>query len=532
MLKRLVRILIILLLLLLGIPDSTEGGNKFSSQSLPHSVLKDSSLSAVAGSQYTRGKIHQLLWGKHYRKVWAEPVIVPLLNLQTEYGGLKPLKKGGSFQTKNLRVINPAGTEYVIRSVDKDPTKALPQTLQKTFIANLMRDQTSVIHPYGAFIVPVLARAAGVYHTNPKLFIVPDDPALGEFQEEFAGMLVLVEERPEGNQQTVASFGNSKEVISSLEAFNKMLKSGCTLADRRLFLRARLFDMWLGDWSRREDQWRWATFTNGSQTTLQPIPRDRDHAFFKFNDGMLTWIASKIKTNYQTFGHTFKNVKGLNKSAGPLDRYMLAGLSLQDFKQIADSLKLVLTDEVIKKATHVWPENIYKLTGKEFEAKLISRREQLPAIAEEYYRILARKVTIPGTDKEEHFIIERLDATQTRVKVISKDELNCEGLLLFDRIFRTDETKIVSLFGLDGKDTFTLTGKVTKGVKIQIYDGQGEDKIKDSSEVKGMARKTKIMNAEDGNEVEAGAKTKVKEHNNPLAEEFNGGGWLQRYRLH
>jgi hypothetical protein len=304
------------------------------------------------------------------------------------------------------------------------------------------------------------------------------------------------------------------------------------MADRRQFLRARLFDMWLGDWSRREDQWRWAVFLRGDRTLFQAIPRDRDHAFFKFNDGLLTWLGSKIKTNYQTFGYRVKNVKGLNKSAAPLDNFLLAGLSREDFKQVADSLQQALTDAVIHQATRVWPENIYKLTGREFEAKLKTRREQLPQLAVAYYQQLAKHVALPGTDNADHFIIQRLDDTHTRVQVFAPAEADCPGARLFDRTFNQGETNRISLYGLDGPDTFTLSGVVDQGIEIRLYDGQGEDKILDTSRVSSLTRKTRILDAEDGNQIQAGPRTKVKKHNHPLAKEFNGGGWLLRHRLH
>ncbi len=37
----------------------------------------------------------------------------------------------------------------------------------------------SAEHPYGALVVPVLADAAQVVHSEPKYYFVPDDPALG-----------------------------------------------------------------------------------------------------------------------------------------------------------------------------------------------------------------------------------------------------------------------------------------------------------------------------------------------------------------
>jgi hypothetical protein len=312
--------------------------------------------------------------------------------------------------------------------------------------------------------------------------------------------------------------------------FDKLVSNPCRQVDRRHYLRARLFDMWLGDWSRREDQWRWASFREGDRTVYQGIPRDRDHAFFKFNDGLLTWVASHIRSNFQSFGKKFGNVAGLNKSAFPMDTYFLAGLSRQDFREIADSLQNSLTDEVIRKATHVWPDEVYALTGKEFEEKLMSRRQQLPRIADQYYNLLAERVILPGTAKKERFVIERLDAGQTRITLYSDSDSNCYNLPLAQRTFHRSETKSISLFGLDGSDTFELTGEAANGIKLRIYDGDGEDKIRDKSLVRRWIKRTRIYDSGDGNDIVPGERTRVL-HYKPLAEEFTAEGWLLRHRL-
>ena len=160
------------------------------------------SVRVVPGMHYQRGALHQLLWGAHYRRVWAVPVKVPVLRLRTAIpGGLMPVRRGGGFQTKNLWLVAPDGQQFVLRSVDKDATRALPEGLQNGVVGRLMKDQTSVIHPYGAYLVPALARAAGVYHANPRLVYLADDPGLGEFRAGFANALYLLEERPDGDQR-------------------------------------------------------------------------------------------------------------------------------------------------------------------------------------------------------------------------------------------------------------------------------------------------------------------------------------------
>jgi hypothetical protein len=487
--------------------------------SLPDTVV-------VAGKQYDRSFFHRLFWGTHYREVWTEPVQVPYLNLQSEAGGLKPVEKGGSYQTTNLRMVNPQGKQYILRSVDKNPSQKLKTSQQNSFIGKVVRDQTSVVHPYGAMIVPPLASAANIYHASPKYFIVPDDPALGEFRAEFANMLVMLEERPEGNWEDYKPFGNSKEVVSSKKMFTKLTENNKFQVDARAYLRARLFDMWIGDWSRREDQWRWAGFETGKCTIYRPIPRDRDHAFFKFNDGIITWVASLCAPNLRTFGPEIKNLKGLNKAAEPMDRSLLVFLKKEDFKQIADSLKMQLTDPVIENALKCWPENIYKISGKEFDTNLKKRRNQLPEVAEKFYKLLAKNVEIPGSDKKEIFRLTGMK-NSLLVEMLTPGKKGNPDSLIASRIFYPSETKELKVYGLGNEDVFEIKGEGNPIRNVIIYDGADEDEVKVDA---GKKRQIKIMDSCDGNKIPETRKIIVQKYQ-PKASEFNGEGWLLRHRL-
>ena len=90
-------------------------------------------------------------------------------------------------------------------------------------------------------------------------------------------------------------------------------------------------------------------------------------------------------------------------TAAPLDRSLLTFLSKEAFRQIGDSLKMQLTDQVIENAVREWPENIYKISGAEMEKNLKKRRDQLPSVAEKYYLILAKNIDLQGSDKKEKF---------------------------------------------------------------------------------------------------------------------------------
>src|SRR6266487_207276 len=148
-----------------------------------------------AGKQYSVSGWETLWWGKHYRREWATPVQFPVLKISAIDGGLEPVKVGGGHQTKTLRLISANGKEYVLRTIDKSLDVLVPDGLKGTFINDLVNDQISTAHPYGTIAIAEMAGSISLLHTNPKIYYVPDDPALGEFRTVFANKLCLLEER-------------------------------------------------------------------------------------------------------------------------------------------------------------------------------------------------------------------------------------------------------------------------------------------------------------------------------------------------
>ncbi len=158
------------------------------------------------GEKYAAGWLHRAMLGSGYRDLWTTPIEVPTLNLETFAGGLRPLKRGGFGQTTSLHLESADGRRFVFRSVDKDPSRGLPSLLRGTFVDDIVQDQISAQHPDAALVVDPLLAAAGVLHAEPHLLVMPDTPALGEFREEFAGMLAILEERPDEAEDNEPGF--------------------------------------------------------------------------------------------------------------------------------------------------------------------------------------------------------------------------------------------------------------------------------------------------------------------------------------
>jgi hypothetical protein len=84
-------------------------------------AVRAESMTVVASTHYQAGALRRWVVGSAYRDLWAMPIRVPVLDLDTYAGGLRPTKEGGGLQTKSLRLEAAGGLQYVFRLSDKGP---------------------------------------------------------------------------------------------------------------------------------------------------------------------------------------------------------------------------------------------------------------------------------------------------------------------------------------------------------------------------------------------------------------------------
>jgi hypothetical protein len=370
----------------------------------------DREVTVKASAQYHASPVKETFLGENYRKEWESPVKVPVFDIGKLKGGLKILQKGGGQQTLSLRLEDSTGHEFVIRSVEKFPEQAVPEMLRKTFAQDLVQDQISAAHPYAALVIPGMAEAVGVYHTNPQLYYVPDDPRLGEYRKDFANTLVLFEERPAGDWSESSFFGNSKKIVNTTKVLEKLYEDNDNRVDQEFVLKSRLFDLVIGDWDRHDDQWRWATIKDKKADIFRPIPRDRDQTFF-VNEGLLSrlWSRKWALPKFEGFDDDIRWPSGLSFNARYFDRTFLNEVSKDRWIAAARKLKADLTDDAIERSVRQWPKEIFDAHGEEVIRKIKSRRDKIETYALSHYEFLAREVEVIGSNKAE-LVCDRTNA--------------------------------------------------------------------------------------------------------------------------
>jgi len=432
-------------------------------------------VTVAAGTHYSAGGIRRWLFGSEYRALWITPVRVPVLDLRTTAGGLTPTTAGGGQQTLSLRFRGANGQFYGFRSVDKDPD-VLPPILEGSIVEQVVQDQISSSHPASPAITTALMEAAGIYHTNPALVVLPDDPGLGEFRQRFRGAQGFFEERAIAEQ--VRPFAGAAEIVDSDELFPRLRASAADRVDARALLYARLFDVLVGDWDRHDGQWGWARFGNGAVRQWVPIPEDRDQAFSRY-DGLLLSVARLSAPVLVNFGERYPGPIGLGWAARDVDRWLLAGLERAAWDSTVAALRARLPNGALEAAAAAMAPEYHPLDSARMFHTLQRRRDHLPEAADAFYRMLAHQPELHGTDEPDRVVIERLADGSVRVAMSAAAGPN-EGEPYLSRRFDPTETAEIRVYLHGGDDRVVVRGGASP-VELRVSSGAGSDGVVDSS---------------------------------------------------
>jgi hypothetical protein len=481
------------------------------------------SVTVVAGEEYRAGSLRRTLWGANYRDLWTRPVRAPVLDPDTFAGGLTPLRAGGDFASNTLHMRGADGRRYVFRSINKDVSKGLGPEFEGTFVEWVVQDQVSASHPAAPSLSHPLMEAVGVLHARPRMVVMADRASLAACRQRFAGVLGYIEERADendpGEDEAVEeeadpadttgqpeqpadpltescgarapravdgpSFAGA-DVVKGTEGFMDDLEDSPTnRLDSRAYLAARLTDIFMGDWDRHEDQWRWAGYDRGDLRIWRPIPRDRDNAFVRHGGWILSGVR-RIFIRMVRFDEEYPSLTGLTVQAEPLDRRLLSDLPRSAWDSVTADVQRRLTDTAIEDAVSQLPPE-YQEGGwrRELIHVLRARRDGLATISAEWYRRMALNVDVYATDADEVALIDRNPDGSVDITITGADDPG-QRFVTFRRRFEQRETDDVRLYMQGGDDRVQVRGP-GHGVSVRVIGGGGDDVMEDATTSTGIA---------------------------------------------
>ena len=463
----------------------------------------------VPGERFRAGGFARWLYGSDYRDLWTLPIEVAVLDLDSVGGGLTPLRTGGFGQSISLHFTGEDGRRYTVRSLDKDPTKRIWDALKGTIAEDFLQDMISALLPTGALVVDPLMEATGILHSKHTLVVIPDDPRLKGYREEFAGLIGTLQEHPSEGADNTPGFAGSRQISGTERVWEHLEETPRNRVDARAFLKARLMDFLINDKDRHHGQWRWARFPNDEGHTWIPIPEDRDQAFIDL-DGFAMAVARRGVPRYIVeFDDKYPNLLGLTTTGSELDREFLAELDKAAWDSVVTTFCTELSDPVIEDAVRKLPQPYYEIVGETLAETLKSRRDALPKFASRYYAWITRQVEIQATDQNEYVQCEHMRNGDVVVGIGLIEGADGEREApYFQRTFHPKETREVRIYLRGGADHVEISG--AKGrIALRIDGGGGDDTFTNASEA--GSSKTQFYDSRGKNQFVKGTGAKIDE---------------------
>ncbi|WP_159022934.1 metallophosphoesterase [Formosa sp. L2A11] len=451
------------------------------------STFQDSiSASVLTKAETDKSSFYKFLWGDRFRNYYSTPVLAKTLNLDTLYGGLIPIRKGGGTQSKSLRLQDRNGTQYVMRALKKSATQYIQAALFRdqyvegqfndTAAEALVSDVFTGAHPYAPLTIDVLSDAIGVYHLNPKLYYVPKQNALKEFNAEFGGELYFLEEHASEGHKNLAGKHFTGDIISTMDVFEKIHSDEDVVIDQENYIKSRLFDMLIGDWDRHQDQWRWLEFKENGKKVYRALPRDRDQAFSKMSEGFMLSAGVALIPGarvLRSFDKDLRDVKGVNAEPYPLDVAFITDIDKSVWDAQVAYIQEHITDEVIDQAFLELPKEVQDESVLEIKKLVKARRKNLKDISDRYFKLISKFAVVTGTNKDDYISVKGLENGNVEVSVLRKKDGTIKDRF-HHKVYNPKDTKEIWVYGLDDDDTFEVSGKSNQ-IRIRLIGGQNND---------------------------------------------------------
>jgi hypothetical protein len=426
-------------------------------------VFPDSILVTLLPTYDHVGKVHRKIFGENYRKEYAYKTKVPIIRLSQINGGLIATQRGGGNQSKSLRLEDKNGKEWVLRSVEKYPEVLLPPNLRETFARDILKDNMSAQHPFSALVAPVFAAALGAAHSDPVIGWIAPDANLGEFDDDFANTVALLEERlPVGPTD------------NSIKMSRKLIEDNDNSVDAAMLLKLKCLDVLLGDWDRHFDQWRWLAQATDSGIYYHPVPRDRDQVFYRSDGKIQRWAQSTwFLPMMQGYERDLQDINWFLWEGREINTRWFNQMDEVQWVKVVNEFCALMTDELFSTALKRLPEPGYSARKEELFHTLSKRRKAMPQMMLKYYRFFNRVVDIELSDKNESVQVLSTDDKGLMVTVNKLNKTGNQGRLIYKRKFDPSVTKEIRIYLHTGLDKVSMSNPDSK-IRIRLIGGEGD----------------------------------------------------------
>lgn len=117
-----------------------------------------------------------------------------VLDLIIYKGGVCLVKCGGGYQINFLWLEGVDGWQYVLCFIDKDVFCILGYFFNEFFVMVVLEDNFSFVYFFVFIVIVDLVKVVGIYYMQFKMFYLFWQLVLGIYNEDYVGVLYIVEE--------------------------------------------------------------------------------------------------------------------------------------------------------------------------------------------------------------------------------------------------------------------------------------------------------------------------------------------------
>ncbi len=433
-----------------------------------------------------KGKVYEFLIGKRYRQYYGKEIESKVAYLDTLKGGLTPVRLGGGHQSESVQLEDQNGMRYVMRAMKKNSAQYMQTVtfrdfymedqLNNTISEKLVQDFFTGSYPYSVLLAEGLSEYVEIPTKNSKVYYIPKQKALENYNANNGGKLYVFEDHPKEGKYQLGAVPFEGKVLSTYDLLHEIQKDESNKVDQKSYVKARLFDMLIGDWDRHQDQWKWLEYKQDGESIYRPLPRDRDQAFSIMGDGFIAKITLFLvpyARMFEPYSGKLKAINQFNMEPFPLDVTLLPDMSLEDWMLEAEYLQTQLTDEAIDQVFASLPSELQDKNLDKLKDHLKERRGNITDMALRYYNRVAKYSKVMGTDKDDYFKIEIKPDHSVELSVYRKKDGTYTDRF-HHRVYFPEETNALWLYGLDDKDTFEVIGSGNR-IKLVLVGGLNND---------------------------------------------------------
>ncbi|HEY6171987.1 MAG TPA: hypothetical protein VIX80_07005, partial [Candidatus Kapabacteria bacterium] len=438
----------------------------------------------IPGPEFGAGFFHRFLFGSSWRTLWTTPIDIETLDLGRYASGLRPLPPASGQSPKALRFKGGDGKEYVFSALNMGAKSVVDGRIHASFVGGIADDFVGTTNPFALLVTAPILSEVDLDNAGYSIVALPVDDKLGEYKAEFGGAIGLLQEtKPEA---IARGYLDETKTLSTTTVLEKLQEDNDNAIDAVHYLKVRMMDIYLGEWDRGSDKWRWSAKKSGAKTIFTPLELERDQTFSRYT-GIVPFFVAQNVPQIESCDDNYPWIADLTWSGRHQDRRFLSSLE----KPVWDSLKTFilskLTDELIEESVKQLPPEMFEKEGEKMIKMMRSRRDKFATAIDEYYTNMVRYVDVYGSEKNEFAEISRVNDDSVSIMLFKRDKDNGgkKGAPFFTRTFDRNDTREIRLYLEDGDDFAKVEGNVNGSILTRIIGGGGKDELVDSSTVRG-----------------------------------------------